>query len=79
MGDLMKAEQKATINTLRRHRRPTRVIHLNSLDGRILGGLMMHYILETLAMAHLMGINPFDQPAVEEGKILAQQYLLNTP
>lgn len=79
MGDLMKAEQKATINTLRRHRRPTRVIHLNSLDGRILGGLMMHYILETLAMAHLMGINPFDQPAVEEGKILAQQYLLNMP
>jgi glucose-6-phosphate isomerase len=75
MGDLMQAEQKATINTLRRHQCPTRVIHLKVLDEETLGGLMMHYILETLAMAHLMGINPFDQPAVEEGKILTQQYL----
>lgn len=75
MGDLMMAEQKATIDTLRRHKCPTRVIELEKLDAKTLGGLMMHYILETLAMAHLLGVNPFDQPAVEEGKILTQQYL----
>lgn len=75
MGDLMMAEQKATIDTLRRHQCPTRVIHLKTIDEKTLGGLMMHYILETLAMAHLMGVNPFDQPAVEEGKILTQRYL----
>lgn len=77
MGDLMMAEQKATIDTLRRHHCPTRVIHLNRLDEEMLGGLMMHYMLETLAMAHLMDVNPFDQPAVEEGKILTQQYLVH--
>lgn len=75
MGTLMAAEQQATIDTLRRHKCPTRVIHLKNLDEKVLGGLMMHYILETLAMAHLLGVNPFDQPAVEEGKILTQQYL----
>ena len=75
MGDLMMAEQKATIDTLRHHHCPTRVIHLKILDENTLGGLMMHYILETLAMAHLMDVNPFDQPAVEEGKILTQHYL----
>jgi glucose-6-phosphate isomerase len=75
MGDLMMAEQKATIDTLRHHHCPTRVIHLKTLDESTLGGLMMHYILETLAMAHLMDVNPFDQPAVEEGKILTQTYL----
>lgn len=75
MGDLMMAEQKATIDTLRHHQCPTRVIHLKTLDEKTLGGLMMHYILETLAMAHLMDVNPFDQPAVEEGKILTQHYL----
>jgi glucose-6-phosphate isomerase len=75
MGDLMAAEQKATIDTLRHHHCPTRVIHLKNLDENTLGGLMMHYILETLAMAHLMDVNPFDQPAVEEGKILTQTYL----
>lgn len=78
MGELMMAEQKATIDTLRRHHCPTRVIHLQSLDEKILGGLMMHYMLETLAMAHLAGVNPFDQPAVEEGKILAQRYLASS-
>ncbi len=75
MGDLMMAEQQATIDTLRRHQCPTRVIHLKALDEKTLGGLMMYYMLETLAMAHLMGVNPFDQPAVEEGKILTQHYL----
>lgn len=75
MGNLMMAEQRATIDTLRRHHCPTRVIHLKTLDEKTLGGLMMHYILETLAMAHLTNVNPFDQPAVEEGKILTQRYL----
>ena len=76
MGNLMVAEQKATIDTLRRHNCPTRVIELKTLDAKTLGGLMMHYMLETLAMAHLLNVNPFDQPAVEEGKILTHQYLV---
>ncbi|MBX9806142.1 MAG: glucose-6-phosphate isomerase [Alphaproteobacteria bacterium] len=77
MGDLMLAEQQATIDTLRNNKCPTRVIHLNTLDEKTLGGLMMHYMLETLATAHLMNVNPFDQPAVEEGKILTKAYLEN--
>jgi glucose-6-phosphate isomerase len=75
MGSLMAAEQKAVIDTLCRHSYPTRVIHLSTLDAKTLGGLMMHFILETLALAHLLDVNPFNQPAVEEGKILTQQYL----
>ena len=35
----------------------------------------MHFMLETIIAAHLLGVDPFDQPAVEEGKILARQYL----
>jgi glucose-6-phosphate isomerase len=40
-----------------------------------LSALMMHYMIETIATAHLIGVDPFDQPAVEEGKILTRQYL----
>jgi glucose-6-phosphate isomerase len=36
---------------------------------------MMHFFLETMLAGHLMGVDPFDQPAVEEGKILAKRYL----
>jgi glucose-6-phosphate isomerase len=37
--------------------------------------LMMHFMLETMIMAKLMNIDAFNQPAVEEGKILAMQYI----
>jgi glucose-6-phosphate isomerase len=30
---------------------------------------------ETIVAAHLLGVDPFDQPAVEEGKVLAKKYL----
>jgi glucose-6-phosphate isomerase len=46
-----------------------------SLDQTSLGELPMHFMLETIIAAHLLGVDPFDQPAVEEGKILAKQYL----
>ncbi len=40
-----------------------------------MGALLMHFMLETIIAAHLMGVDPFDQPAVEQGKILARHYL----
>ena len=40
-----------------------------------LGELLMHFMLETIIAAHLLGVDPFDQPAVEEGKVLAKKYL----
>ncbi|MFN7662650.1 MAG: glucose-6-phosphate isomerase [Alphaproteobacteria bacterium] len=75
MGDLMEAEQRATIDTLIKNKRPTRVIEIPTLSPDFMGMLMMHFILETIFMAHLYDVDPFDQPAVEEGKILAKEYL----
>mgnify|MGYP000479268681 CR=1 FL=1 len=45
------------------------------IDERALGALMMHFMLETILTGYALGVDPFDQPAVEEGKILAKQYL----
>ena len=78
LGDLMDAEQRATAETLARHGRPTRVISLPRLDEKAMGALMMHYMLETMIAAHLLGVDAFDQPAVEEGKILTRSYLAAT-
>ena len=75
IGDLMEAEQRATAGTLARNGRPTRVISLPGLDERAMGALMMHFMLETMIAAHLLGVDAFDQPAVEEGKTLARSYL----
>ncbi len=75
LGDLLDAMARATAETLARNGRPVRVIRLARLDEEVLGGLMMHFILETIIAADLFGVEPFDQPAVEEGKVLARDYL----
>jgi len=75
MGDLMDAEYRATVATLKANNRPVRTIAVPVLDETAMGALLMHFMLETIIAAHLMEVDPFDQPAVEEGKILARQYL----
>lgn len=75
MGDLLEAEQRATLETLAANGRPVRAIRLQHLDERAIGALMMHFMLETIIAAGLLGVNPFDQPAVEEGKRLARDHL----
>jgi glucose-6-phosphate isomerase len=75
MGDLMDAEQRATEQAFIRNGRPTRRFHITRLDEKTLGGLLMHFMLETIIAADLFGVNAFDQPAVEEGKVIARQYL----
>jgi len=75
MGDLVAAQGRATTETLAKNGCPVRTIHLDRLDERSLGELLMHFMLETIIAAHLLGVDPFDQPAVEEGKVLAKRYL----
>jgi len=74
-GDLVAAQQRAIPEALTAHGRPVRVIDLEALDERALGALMMHFMLETVLAAHLLGVDPFDQPAVESGKVLTRRYL----
>ena len=75
MGDLVAAEARATAQTLSRNKRPVRQIRLPKIDETSVGALMMHFMLETILMGRLMGVDPFDQPGVEEGKILAREFL----
>ncbi len=72
----MAAEQKATFETLVESGAPVRLITLDSLNEKELGALLMHFMLEVILTSHLLGVSAFDQPAVEEGKVLARDYLL---
>ena len=38
-------------------------------------GKVPYFILETIIVGKLSGINPFDQPAVEQVKIFTKQFL----
>ncbi len=75
-GDIMAAEQKATLETLTKNQCPVRWFDLDALAEEHMGALLMHFTLEIIFMAGLLKVNPFDQPAVEESKRLAREYLL---
>jgi glucose-6-phosphate isomerase len=74
-GDLLAAEQEATIDSLCAHGRPVRRIDVVRADEAAVGALMVHFMLETVTAAFMMGVDPFDQPAVDDGKERARQRL----
>jgi glucose-6-phosphate isomerase len=75
IGDLVAAQGRATAETLAKNGCPVRTFHIERIDESSLGELLMHFMLETIIAAHLLGVDAFDQPAVEEGKVLAKKYL----
>ena len=77
MGDLMEAEQRATIDTFKNNSFKIRNIFLPKINAKSIGKLMAVSIIETVAACRYLGVDPFNQPAVEEGKILTKKYLIN--
>jgi glucose-6-phosphate isomerase len=75
MGELFTAEFEAIRTTLTRNCRPHRTLRLPPDDPAALGELILLFEMETVVVAELLGVDPFDQPAVEEGKILAREYI----
>ena len=71
----MDAESRATAQTLFKNGRPVRTLHVPEVSPFTMGALMMHFMLETILMGKIMGVDPFNQPGVEEAKVLARQYL----
>jgi glucose-6-phosphate isomerase len=74
-GELFLAECEATRTTLTRRARPLRTLTLDPDDAFALGELIVLLEVETVVVAELLGVNPFDQPAVEEGKDIARRLL----
>jgi len=75
MGDLMHAEQHATIDTFKLNNFKLREILLIEINEESMGTLMADSIIETIAACIYFDVDPFDQPAVEQGKILTKKYL----
>ncbi|WND03167.1 hypothetical protein QGN29_02145 [Temperatibacter marinus] len=75
IGDVVTLQSKATQNTLKNKGDIVREFKIDRLNEYNIGAIFMSYMLETGITAGLMGIDAYDQPAVEEGKILTRQYL----
>lgn len=75
LGDLLATEARATAESLIGSGRPVRKIFLSKVDETALGALMTHFMLETMVAAELLGVDAFDQPAIERGKRLTRDYM----
>ncbi|MEZ4400483.1 MAG: glucose-6-phosphate isomerase [Kofleriaceae bacterium] len=71
MGELLDAELRGTIGSLVGRQRPTGVVALPRIDAHAVGQVIMLLELATAYAGPLYGVDPFDQPGVEEAKRLA--------
>ena len=65
ISDIIYAQKKATENVFRKKNIPFRSFEIAHRDEKSLGELFCFFMLETILLGRLLGVNPFDQPAVE--------------
>ena len=78
LGNVINANQEATIKSLINKGCPVRRIHFHQFNDKALGEIMMFFMLETILLGYTTKIDPFDQPAVEIGKKIASTNLSNS-
>ena len=72
---IVNAQCKATKNIFKLKKIPFRQITFNKKNENELGEVFTFFVLETILLARLMNVDPFDQPAVEEVKIETKRFL----
>jgi glucose-6-phosphate isomerase len=71
LAELLNAEQRATELALAKRGRPSLTVTLPAVNAFTLGQLLYLLEMATVATGALANVDPFGQPAVEEGKRLA--------
>ena len=68
-GQLLEAERSATEYALCKAQRPNITIELCCVNAFTVGALLYFFEMATAYAGEMMGINTYDQPGVEEGKL----------
>ena len=69
------AQKNSLIFTLKRNKIPFREFEIKKRDEATIGELFGYFITETILIGMMSKINPFDQPAVEEVKVITRKFL----
>ena len=73
--DVKTAQKKALIKSFDKNNIPYREFQIKTLNEETLGELFAYFIFETVIIAKLININPYDQPAVEQVKAFTKKML----
>ncbi|MBI4684751.1 MAG: glucose-6-phosphate isomerase [Nitrospirae bacterium] len=68
LSELIKAEEESTELALARIKRPNMSISIPKVDAYHMGQMFHFFEIATAFAGFLYGVNPFNQPGVEEGK-----------
>ena len=75
LSGIKTAQKNALIKTFQSKNIPFREFKIKSLNEETLGELFAYFILETIIVGKLIKINPYNQPAVEQVKIITKELL----
>ena len=75
LNSVKNAQKKSLIKTLTKNKVPFREFKIKKTDEEILGKLFSYFMIETVIIAKLLKLNPFDQPAVEQVKTYTKKFL----
>ena len=75
MNGLLENQKKSMISLLKSKKIPFLSIEIKKKNEETLGELFSYFILETVFMSENLKVNPFNQPAVEQLKILIKKSL----
>ena len=75
LGKIMNTELRATAQSLTELGRPNCVIDIANRNADTLGQLIVLWEMTVAFLGEIRGINAFDQPGVERGKQLTQEFL----
>ena len=75
MGDLLKIMAESTAIELRKAGAQVRIIYIEDDKEESVIKLMTTFLLEVSLIGKLIGVNPFNQPAVEKVKLRVKKNL----
>ncbi len=75
MSDIIDACYKGTAESLAQNNRPNITIDIEKINEETLGALFMLFEFQVAILGELYGVNTFDQPGVEKGKIITKSLL----
>ena len=75
ISKLKNAQNQALVKSFEKKNIPFREFKIKKMNEETLGELFSFFMVETVIVGKMLGINPFNQPAVEQVKVLTNKYL----
>jgi glucose-6-phosphate isomerase len=75
LDEILKASLQGTSESLAKNGRPNITLKLDQIDEETIGGLFMLFEFQVALLGLLYKVNAFDQPGVEQSKIITKKIL----